>query len=267
MNDVVTGDRATALTEIVARPDVPLTPDHAAEVLGDLGFLVVPSVPGRATRAYLLVALRDRPTFAHYDPESVLLWTHEGLHDAPTVLDRTTPLPFRTRFSWGAVRISDRVGATNEYLAFGGDIHMARVDGMRVVVIATPGPMLRRGGHSQGWDAGAAHLDGYFARLRAHIGDDRDLESLVVTMPPRARYAGYLTGAIGGFAESPTLAADRHQDLRHLRAEADRIRHDHPTDWAAGLRLLDALHGPDPDTGATADDQDSLIGAPDALLV
>lgn len=266
MNDVVTGDRAAALSEIVARPNVPLTPDHAAEVLGDLGFLVVPSVPGLPGRAYLLVALRDRPTLAHYDPESVLLWTHEGLRDAPMVLDRTTQLPFQAAFSWGAVRIADRVGAINECLAFGGDIHMARVDGMRVAVIATPGPMLRRGGHSQGWDAGAAHLDGYFARLRAHIGDDRELESLVTHMPPLARYAGYLTSAIGGFAESPTLAADRHQDLHHLRTEADRIRHDHPTDWATGLRLRDALHEPTSRTVEGMRDQASVTGIPDAAL-
>ncbi len=244
MSEPITGDRATAISDIGAQLTDTLTPKHAAEVLGDLGFLVVPLAPGRDSTAYLLVALRDRPSLAHYDPESVLLWTHEGVLDGPVVLDRSTCLPHAAPVSWGPLRITDRLGITNEYLGFGGQVRMERVDGMRIVVVSTPGPMLRRGGHSQGWDPGAAHLDGYFARLRARLGDDRDLATRVSGMPPLTRYAAYLASALAGFAESPSLGADRHADLGHLRAESERLRRDHAHDWAAGVRLLDELHEP-----------------------
>lgn len=222
-------------------PTGPLTPEDAATVMGELGFLVVPGVPGRDSTAYLLVAIRRRPTLAHYDPESVLYWTHAGVHDMPTCFDKSVPLPLDTPFSWGTLRVTDRLGVANEFLTFGGRLKAALVDDARIAVFATPGPMVRRGGHSQGWDPGSAHLAAYFGRLRACLGRDPALDARVTAMTPLARYSAYLAGAIHGFAETPALSADRHAELRHLRAEADRMHRTHPEEWAAGQRLLAAF--------------------------
>lgn len=219
----------------------PLAPPEAATVMGELGFLVVPGSPGRDSTAYLLVAIRRHPTLAHYDPESVLYWTYQGIHDGPAAFDKTVPLPLDHPFSWGTVRVTDRLGVANEYLTFGGRLTAALVDGERIAVFATPGPMIRRGGHSQGWDPGSAHLAAYFARLRACLGRDPGLDARVTHMTPLARYSAYLAGAINGFAEAPALSADRHAELGHLRSEAERLHRDHPDDWLSGLRLLEAL--------------------------
>jgi hypothetical protein len=218
-----------------------ISPEAAASVMGELGFLVVPGAPGRDSTAYLLVAIRQRPTLAHYDPESVLYWTHATLHDVPACFDKSVSLPLDLSFSWGTLRVTDRLGVANEYLTFGGRLTAKPVDGARIAVFATPGPMIRRGGHSQGWDPGSAHLAAYFGRLRACLGRDPELDARVTHMTPLARYSAYLAGAISGFAEAPALAADRHAELRHLRSEAQRLHHDHPDDWAAGHRLLAAL--------------------------
>ena len=218
-----------------------MTPAEAASVMGELGFLVVPGVPGRDSTAYLVVAMRRRPTLAHYDPESVLYWTHAGLHDGPMVIDRSAPLPVDMPFSWGSLKITDRLGVANEYLAFGGRLTAGHIEDGRVAVFATPGPMILRGGHSQGWDPGAAHLAAYFGRLRACLGRDAQLDALVTGMTPLERYSAYLAGAIHGFAEAPALAADRHVELRHLRSEAERLRRDHPDAWIGGTRLREAL--------------------------
>jgi hypothetical protein len=231
-------DQHTGMTGTI---DGGLTTDEAATVMGELGFLVVPGAPARDSTAYLLVAIRRRPTLTHYDPESVLYWTHEGVHDGPAMFDASVPLPLHTRFSWGTLRVADRLGVANEYLTFGGRLTAAMVDGARLAVFATPGPMVRRGGHSQGWDPGAAHLAAYFGRLRACLGRDARLDARVTGMTPLARYSAYLAGAIGGFAEAPALSADRHVELRHLRSEAERLHRDHPDDWVAGVRLLEAL--------------------------
>ncbi len=238
-------DEHSAMTHTPDRPAGlpagPITPLEAASVMGDLGFLVVPGMPGRHSTAYLLVAIRGRPTLAHYDPESVLYWTHAGVHDGPAVFDKSVPLPIDVPFSWGTLRVTDRLGVANEYLTFGGHLTAERVDGVRIAVFATPGPMIRRGGHSQGWDPGSAHLAAYFGRLRACLGRDPDLDARVTAMHPLARYAGYLASAISGFAEMPAVSRDRHAELHHLRAEADRLHRDHPDDWVAGNRLLEAL--------------------------
>lgn len=218
-----------------------LTPEDAALVMGDLGFLVVPGVPGRDSTAYLLIAIRNHPTLAHYDPETVLYWAHEGLHDGPVAFDRLAPLPLEAPFSWGTIRVTDRLGVANEYLTFGGRLAADLVDGARIAVFATEAPMIRRGGHSQGWDPGSAHLAAYFGRLRACLGRDPGLDARVTAMTPRARYAAYLAGAISGFAEAPALSADRHAELGHLRSEAERLHRTHPDDWLAGVRLLEAL--------------------------
>lgn len=232
-------------TSTIERPLVadrgPLTPVDAASVMGDLGFLVVPGNPGRDSLAYLLVAIRKRPTLAHYDPESVLYWTHQGLHDGPAAFDRSVSLPIDVPFSWGTLRVTDRLGVANEYLAFGGRLTAALVDGARIAVFATPAPMIRRGGHSQGWDPGSAHLAAYFGRLRACLGRDPELDARVTAMSPSARYCAYLAGAINGFAETPALSADRHAELHHLRSEAERQHRDHPDDWLAGIHLLEAM--------------------------
>ena len=47
-------------------------PVEAAQRLADWGFLAEPDLPDRPGPAYLLVALRDRPTLRHYDPEVVV---------------------------------------------------------------------------------------------------------------------------------------------------------------------------------------------------
>lgn len=212
--------------------------------MGELGFLVVPGRPAHDSTAYLLVAIRRRPTLAHYDPESVLYWTHLGVHDGPAVLDKTVAMPLDMAFSWGAIRVADRLGVANEYLTFGGRLTADAVDDARIAVFATPGPMVRRGGHSQGWDPGSAHLAAYFGRLRACLGRDPALDARVAGMAPLARYSAYVAGAIKGFAESPSLAADRHVELRHLRAEAERLHRERPADWLAGQRLQEVLEDP-----------------------
>lgn len=218
-----------------------LSPASAADVMGDLGFLVVPAAPRQDSTAYLLVAIRRGPTLAHYDPESVLYWIPGGVHDLPTSLDWSVPLPLEQAFSWGTLRITDRLGVANEFLTFGGRLTAAQVDDARIAVFATPGPMIRRGGHSQGWDPGSAHLAAWFARLRALLGRDPQLDADVTGMSPLARYSAYLAGALDGFAETPALSRDRHAELAHMRAEAARLRGSHPAEWRAGQRLLEAV--------------------------
>jgi hypothetical protein len=139
----------------------PAQPDRrdlvaAARLLAHLGFLAEPDLPDRPGPAYLLVAIRDEPTLAHYDPELVEYWVAIKRRGEVETLRRRTRLPIERPFSWGLIRIVDRLGVSNEYVSFGGHLSADEIDGMTVAILTSPAPMLRRGGHSQGWDVGAA---------------------------------------------------------------------------------------------------------------
>jgi hypothetical protein len=124
-----------------------LAPNWAAPLLADLGFLASPDLPDRPGPAYLLVAIREVPTLRHYDPEVVEYWVTEAGRGTRRTLGRETRLPIETEFSWGLIRIVDRLRVTNEYLTFGGRLSAAAVDGAVIAVFTSPAPLLRRGGH------------------------------------------------------------------------------------------------------------------------
>ncbi|HZL33391.1 MAG TPA: hypothetical protein VFC81_05340, partial [Verrucomicrobiae bacterium] len=63
----------------IIRPDRShLDPASAAPALADLGFIASSDPPDRPGPAYLLVAIREKPTLLHYDPESIDYWVSEG---------------------------------------------------------------------------------------------------------------------------------------------------------------------------------------------
>ena len=97
-----------------------LDPVSAAPMMAHLGFLAYPDLPDRPGPAYLLVALRGIPTLHHYDPEAIEYWVTEAGFGVRRTLTRKTRLPIDIDFSWGLIRIVDRLHVTNEYLTFGG---------------------------------------------------------------------------------------------------------------------------------------------------
>ncbi len=150
----------------VLRPTpVRFEPVSAAPLLSDLGFVASPDLPDRPGPAYLLVALRASPTLRHYDPEAVEYWVSDGGKGSRRTVTRSTRVPLESEFSWGLIRIVDRLHVTNEYLTFGGHLSVDSVDDVTVAVFASPAPMLRRGGHSQDWDEGAETLGAFFSRV------------------------------------------------------------------------------------------------------
>jgi hypothetical protein len=220
-----------------------LDPALAAPFLANLGFLASSDLPDRPGPAYLLVSLRETPTLRHYDPEAIDYWVSEGGRGVRRTLTRATPLPIEEAFSWGLVRVVDRLHVTNEYLTFGGRLTADMVDGVVVAVFTSPAPILRRGGHSQGVDQGAEPLGAFFSRFLLAVDYGPGFEALAARADPLARYAAFLIDAISRYRSSPTLRSQQ-PDLRQLlEREARGLRTDHPTEWAAGEQLwTDATH-------------------------
>lgn len=214
-----------------------LDPSSAAPMMSHLGFLASPDLPDRPGPAYLIVALREAPTLRHYDPEAIEYWVTEAGYGVRRTLTRTTRLPIDVDFSWGLIRVVDRLHVTNEYLTFGGRLVADSIDGVVVAVFTSPAPLLRRGGHSQGWDRGADSLGAYFSRFLVAVDYAPGFEARAAQADPVTRYAAFLADAMARYRSSPVLRGDQPGLWTLLRAEERRLRATRPTAWDGGKAL------------------------------
>lgn len=214
-----------------------LDPPNAAGLLANLGFIASSDLPDRPGPAYLLVALRPQPTLHHYDPEIVHYWATVAGRGVPRVLTRDTKLPVECEFSWGMIRIVDRLKVSNEYLTFGGRLAAASIEGATVAVFTSPTPLLRRGGHSQGWDHGAEGLGAFFGRLLVAVDYTPGFEARLARASPLARYAAFVSDLVGRYRTNAALRSGHPELWSLLEADQRRVQHDHPVDWAEGVAL------------------------------
>jgi hypothetical protein len=214
-----------------------LDPDSAGPLLSNLGFLASPDLPDRPGPAYLLVAIRDAPTLRHFDPEAVEYWVSEGGRGVRRTLTRATALPIDTDFSWGLIRVVDRLHVSNEYLTFGGQLVAESMGDVVVAVFTSPAPLLRRGGHSQSWDQAADSLGAFFSRFLLAVDYAPGFEARAAAAGPVARYAAFLVDAMRRCRSSPELRSDRPDLWALLLAEARRLCANRPREWEAGEAL------------------------------
>jgi hypothetical protein len=212
----------------------------AATLLADWGFLARPDLPDRAGPALLLVALRDRPSLRHYDPEAIRYWVPVEGRGVSRTVDRHTPLPIAGDFSWGRITLADRLGVTNEYVGFGGHLRAEEVDGISVFVFESPAPILRRGGHSQGWDRGAEHVAAFFGRLLLAVDVVAGFEAALTAASPDAIYAAFLIDVAHRYGRSDLLRRSEPELWSLVDGEALRMQHLRPLAWKAGEELLAA---------------------------
>src|SRR4029078_13012366 len=152
-----------------ADPALGLTATELAGEVDHWGFVAHPDLPDRPGPAFLLVALRPVPTLQHYHPEAVDYWVTKDGRGERRTLTQESPMPQSEDYSWGLIRLVDRLGVSNEYLTFGGHLDAASVDGVVVPAFPSPAPLLRRGGHSQGLDPGADAVGAFFGRLMVAV--------------------------------------------------------------------------------------------------
>jgi hypothetical protein len=233
----------------------PVDPAIATGLLSGWGFLVHPDLPDLAGDAYLLVALRPAPELDHFDPERLEVWVSDGSRGKRLEITRATR-PFVTDYAWGTIRIVDRFGIANEFVSSGGHLAVDRTGEMTVAVLTSPAPILRRGGHSQGWDEAAVDLAAYFGRLMLAVDYVPGYEASLAASTPLARYAAFIADALDRHLASSALRAAHSALWPLVCAEERRLQRDHPEDWASG-RSLQAAATPDgsqPAHTAAADD-------------
>jgi hypothetical protein len=237
------------------RPVVGLRATEVAGHVGQWGFLAYPDLPDGPGPAFLLVAIRPAPTLQHYDPEAVDYWVTEDGRGSRRTLTHDTSMPLSDDFSWGLIRLVDRLGVSNEYLTFGGHLDAALIGDVVVAAFASSAPLLRRGGHSQGWDEGADAIGGFFARMMVAVDFKPGFERSFAAADPLTRYAAFVRD------EDQRRRAQRRPTpfddaLDHLvRHEATRIRACAPIAWDAAGVLLDAAFSTDVRQGGRVGDE------------
>jgi hypothetical protein len=181
---------------LVELEDTRRWPAAAAALLADLGFRLIADGPtGEAS--HLLVAIRDRPTLAHFDPEDVAYFAITGARGSLVRIDRRSidepGESFEKQALWGHVHVIDRVPVENRFLTFGGTLRAAVVDSeLAVLDLWSPAPIVRWGGHSQSVDPLTDAIGAFFGRLIIPIDFMPGAEARINALPPDVLYRAFL---------------------------------------------------------------------------
>lgn len=174
-------------------------PEAAASALANFGFRLIESDRSAGDDSHLLVALRDRPTLRHFDPESFAYYAPALEGAALATVDRR--IAERSRAAsrpalWGQVFVVDRVPVENRFITFGGDLRMAVVDrSLAILDLWSPAPIVRWGGHSQGTDALTEAIGAFFGRLMVPVDFAPGAAQRIDALLPAVLYRAFLIDA------------------------------------------------------------------------
>lgn len=215
---------------------------RATAIVRDLGFSIVTDVdPSNPAATDLVVALRETPTLRHFDPETIEFWATHGERSVARTFDRRSATAGDT-FEWGRISIADRLGMTNQWLSFGGEVRALETEpGTTIVRFRSPGPIQRWSGHSQGLDLLTPEMGAFFGRLMVPVDFQPGAEGRLVSADPLALYCAFLADAEGRTAGSGAFGVSDRPLVTKVRNEAHRLREAAPAAWGAGEELLRSL--------------------------
>jgi hypothetical protein len=191
-----------------------------------------------------MVVINDVPTERHFDTEVVSFWVASAGHGQLRAIDRTVRVPISRPYSWGRIRIIDRLGARNSFATFGGMLTGERVgDRSRLLIFRSPALIFRLTGHSQREDRLAEEVLTFFARVTPHLWTP-DTEGLVSSASPLDLYSAFLLHTSARVARSRALRDALSGAESVLRREIAVMKENDPGRIQAGRQLLAALQLP-----------------------
>ncbi len=218
---------------------------EAGRILADLGFEIVTGEhPDNPTASDLVVALRDRPTLRHFDPEDVLYWTTQGGRGRPARLDRSVKvLPLEQRFAWGRISIVDRLGKMNQFISFGGVLRVAELDKETIVALfSSPAPIQRMVGRSQRTDLLTEPIGAFFGRMMIPIDFEPTAEPRISATDPLELYCAFVLDASLRLGRSPALRQAQPQLASWVSGEVRRLSAHEDDAWSSGRELVADLN-------------------------
>jgi hypothetical protein len=211
----------------------------AARLMASVGFVVFRAPPeADAPDSWLMVAIHDVPTRRHFDAERLGFWATVNGHGQLQELDRSAEVPFSSEFSWGRVRLTDRFGARNSFVTFGGVLSGELVGaGARLFIFRSPALILRLAGHSQREDRLAPEAMAFFALLIPHLWSG-EAERTIAEASPLDLFAAFLLHTRARIARSRTLREALERDEPALRRQLALLETTAPAHLEAGANLL-----------------------------
>lgn len=224
-------------------PRLGISFDEAAQHLEHLGFLDVsgtsPHAPGGAN---LVIALRDRPTLVHFDPERVGYWVASGGRGRRADITRKTAMPLEQPYSWGTIRVIDRLEVFNSFLTFGGTVRAQARDGATtIVVFSSHAPILRSSGHSQEVDPWTGEVGAFFARMMIPVDFAPGAEARIAAVSPMAVYSAFHAAAQARFDRSAGLRESHPRFTAWCQRERQRLHSLFGADWEVGRAIAAEL--------------------------
>jgi len=233
--------RITLPPETIEQPA--LTIDEAAGLMADYGFVAFRTPPNaEVTDSCLMAMIRDAPTRRHFDAETVSYWVMGNGHGQTQLLDREARTPISRPFSWGRIRLVDRLGMRNSFVSFGGWLTGERVGADALLFIfRSAAPILRLPGHSQRSDLLSDDALSFFGRLVPRLWSSPAHERLVGSVPPDDLYAAFLVHEAGRLHVSQSLREAIPGDAHALLRELELAKRNRPDALTAGRALLSQL--------------------------
>ena len=151
-------------------------------------------------------------------------------------------MPQSRPWSWGAIRVTDRVPVSNQFLGFGGTLLVDAADGLTTYAAFTSrAPIVRWAGHSQGVDSLVDEIGAFFARLKVPVDYQDGAEERIAEADAEALYAVFLQHSIERLHRSRRLREADPRTAGWLEHEGYRMAHDSPRHWTEGQELLGFL--------------------------
>lgn len=173
-------------------------PQVAAALVADLGFRLIGDGSDGAREGHLIVALRERPTLRHFDPESIAFYAPVAGGSAIARVHRLRAGERADRVvAWGHLHVVDRIPVENRFLTFGGQLRLAGLDDeVTIAHFRSPVPIVRWGGHSQGTDSLAGAIGAFFGRLIVPVDFTCGAAARIGGVSPKVLYAAFLADEV-----------------------------------------------------------------------
>lgn len=186
---------------------------QAIKYMANWGYdLLEPLHPGSPGGRLLLVAMRRKPTAAHYDPEGLTLsLADERGALGPVTLHRDARFARPSQVCPGRISIIDRVGKKLDFYSFGGICTVVRAtdpESFTLFIVESRAPILALNsllGHRVE-DQLVDSTEALFARLRARHAELRiNMLPVLSKIPPLSLYAACIESMWRMYRQSPAL--------------------------------------------------------------
>ena len=202
-----------------------------------------PSSPGYTG---LLVAIRETPTEAHFDPKTIRLQVRdEGGAATRITLGLRSPFQRSRHVCLGRVVLRDRVDKRVDFFVLGGSLDIAMEPGETVYALRSPAPILEVTDHLESIsDQLAFETEAMIGEMQARWGtNDQGFARRLSQVDPLQFYLASLHSVLARYGRAPTLQESFPHFYRMLLEEKEWLTAE--GQWSATLPALEELLAPD----------------------